>query len=61
MLVLHKTLKSFGGTVQIQPSMKKEAGLLCSCIIVLSAPPAAVRQEKQNKTYDFRVSAQTYR
>ena len=38
MLVLHKTLKIFGGTIQIQPSMKKEARLLCG---VLAAPPAA--------------------
>ena len=41
MLVLHKTLKTFGGTIQIQPSVKKEARLLCGCIIVLAAPPAA--------------------
>ena len=41
MLVMHKTLKTFGGTIQIQASMKKEARLLCSCIIVLAAPPAA--------------------
>ena len=40
MLALHKILQIFGGTKQIQPSIKKEAGLLCGCIIVLAAPPA---------------------
>ena len=37
MLVLHNTPKTFGGTIQIHPSMKKEARILCNDITVLMA------------------------
>ena len=45
MLALHKTLKTFGGKIQVQPSMKKEATLLCGCFIVPATPTAATESK----------------